>query len=1107
MIASPTRAPNSKRAAALIVTIAILSVLAVLALTLARVTWMEAGAAGHEVQAARARMAADAGVEFGVERLRAWLAVQGFLGPTDPWYYPPRRAGDYAPLESSARTSFASFPGGPAGFLPPAPDGSVASFRLKILDASGMLWIGGLDPREISWLKPEDEARRRKEVGRLLNTLCDLLLGREYRGLGTRILAAQPARGWHDKRELSTWLAKEGYEEEVFARLADHVTLSPGWLDRDLARFLAPPYPAAYEPWARAPVNANTASPYVLAALFEGVSGIHRVARRDGPGSFKYEAEAIPPIDRSTAIRIAQKLVATREIAPLQTWEDFRYFLLAMVQCREISSEQAGALGANFNPNSDGNWFNHDATLHREICKADVFRFDLARGSTEFVFHPTGVFEIESQGEVTRPSGEILARARSWASVRIFEVAHQTTQAQFEANYQGGSGTSPAPAAIRATADSIRSEDNVANFDGQVVLAGIEDSSAPGNAIFKAPCLGTLAPWRSRVSGNDPRGYLGTATEDVRQADTAKGVAAIANLHYDGVFFDYARMNTLIYPTQADAQPLDTLSGVNANLPPREGRIEFWFKLDDWSTALESWPLVLATNPDSPYSGLQTKIYWRDGQMIASRYYFVRLRGQLAGARYNVSEDGQSVRAGAEIKAALSGGGEVPPELAPDDMVNRFSRVDLPIQPEPHRWYHVSLSYQDYVTIDLEVDGRTAHADGQPGPEAGLASVLPHIYPDVYFGPVYFDVDGRFRSPGTAGPTAVPNLRHAVWTLTNPPRYTLAGLVIRDAASDPASVPVPSRYPVGGPGRSTPPATYIGTVPLPEGAIPVSLSWTEYETASTFLDVYYACGGKFMPALDPDGRPVPVPGFLPAPAGAPNDFHYLVQVSDEGPGSLVATPVLDDVTVLYLTRVQYLAYQSGERPVASVPPLTAEESPFAGPVKYVGTWFVPQPRAVRGGQTAAGQPAGGSTSTQPQTGADRLGRDPTQAGNPAVPQGPSRVPQQPPPLVPPPGGPMRSGQPPGGPPPPWNPNQPPMRVINITGDQVTYEMGGQVYTTRATPVVTNPGSPDPGAWATRGGSNDPGGASTPREKPGPNMVTVPPGGGGSSEPGLYQAGD
>ncbi len=104
---------------------------------------------------------------------------------------------------------------------------------------------------------------------------------------------------------------------------------------------------------------------------------------------------------------------------------------------RQVASQAlADVLKANFNPNLHLNETNPDANLHLLVDKTD-----LVVNSTEFVFTPTGCFEIESVGRVLRGrdaqdvflarDNELVATHKIVAAVRLFDLYRETAQAQF----------------------------------------------------------------------------------------------------------------------------------------------------------------------------------------------------------------------------------------------------------------------------------------------------------------------------------------------------------------------------------------------------------------------------------------------------------------------------------------------------------------------------------------------------------------------------------------------------------------------------------------------------------------------------------------------------
>lgn len=105
----------------------------------------------------------------------------------------------------------------------------------------------------------------------------------------------------------------------------------------------------------------------------------------------------------------------------------------------------ADVLKANFNPNLHLNELNPDANLHLLVDKTD-----LIVNSTEFIFTPTGYFEIESVGRVllprdplggstvlggrdalTAPDNQIIAEHKVVVGVKLFDLIRETHQKHF----------------------------------------------------------------------------------------------------------------------------------------------------------------------------------------------------------------------------------------------------------------------------------------------------------------------------------------------------------------------------------------------------------------------------------------------------------------------------------------------------------------------------------------------------------------------------------------------------------------------------------------------------------------------------------------------------
>jgi len=151
--------------------------------------------------------------------------------------------------------------------------------------------------------------------------------------------------------------------------------------------------------------------------------------------------------------------------------------------CRSI-------LKANFNPNSDLNKFNPNATQWRLVDKSDLTRY-----STEFSLQPLGALRVSSVGRVVDASGRLLARQELEAEVDGPSLLRLTSQGEFVAG-------------------------NLGNPD----VAGDEtDFRTPGDPLYLGLSNGTLRTW-GRDFLADPL-EKGLGLQSYPQPDTGPGRA------------------------------------------------------------------------------------------------------------------------------------------------------------------------------------------------------------------------------------------------------------------------------------------------------------------------------------------------------------------------------------------------------------------------------------------------------------------------------------------------------------------------------------------------------------------------------------------------------
>jgi hypothetical protein len=465
-----------RRGSALIVVLGMLSILSLLGISFLRLTAAERAVSRHRLDAVRARLLAQSGVEAAVARLRAAIDLGGLPAP-ESWTVPE-------------------------------------GYSVRVTDASSQICVND----GLAWPKEHP-------VNRNLRRLLDVLgaqPGIDVPRLGERLLRDRPPSGYAAKQDL---LADD---REASGRVRPFLSVR-SWSDPDVAlpiplsleaaaedpvfrgRFAGEPrhghqrnadgeaipgplrapgpvwgrdslHPKRIEIVSRSPVNVNTARREVLASLLTDLQGVFLVERRrvstspaaagspcGSPGGaygwtalrYTYDAsgdegdecgvlQATPPLvgpggrrrEGIPAAKVVEEILACRERraspglagldyakapfgGPFRSWAQFHAWAEALARGGLVSEEVADVLKANFNPNLHLNELNPDRALFAHVDKTDLLTC-----STEFCFTPMGVFEIESEGRVVR-GGELLARAPVAALVRLYDAVRHTTQAQF----------------------------------------------------------------------------------------------------------------------------------------------------------------------------------------------------------------------------------------------------------------------------------------------------------------------------------------------------------------------------------------------------------------------------------------------------------------------------------------------------------------------------------------------------------------------------------------------------------------------------------------------------------------------------------------------------
>jgi hypothetical protein len=602
------------RGAVLLVVLGLLALLAALAAAFASACAVERSTARNHLDAARARVLAQSGVETALARLRE-LAARGALFDGSAW-------------------SPCGHPGccaeGCADAVGPG------RLRIRIEDANARIHLND------GALEGPDHATSRN-LRRLLNVLGAQPTVNVPR-LGDRALAARPRGGFASVFDL---LAALDHDREAFARVRPFVT-ARAWSDPDVAnpapfseetagepfhpvRYDRPalaggpvyraghgrnargepirrpllffdranPAPDHHAVWgrdslnprwievvSRSPVNVNAARREVLVALLTDLEGVFLVERRRAPllaglsacgspgGGYGwtalrhgYDGDAdegdecgllyrtrpfVGPGGRSgegvSAGKIADEILACRERrlsphvagrdyaaepygGPFRSWTQFHRFADSLVeggllaetrvddywdadergrpvpgapeQIRTASRAIADVLKANFDPNLHLNELNPDRNLRLLVDKTD-----LLVNSTEFCLGPLGLFEVEAEGLVDGPAGDVVARHRVAAVLRVYDAVRQSTQAQFAAG-EAGPRRAKSPETNNNRAIEVGPEpDNgpapaEAGYEGYVRLATVGGDRTDGSSRARGELATTLS---------DPAFYPGAAT-------------------------------------------------------------------------------------------------------------------------------------------------------------------------------------------------------------------------------------------------------------------------------------------------------------------------------------------------------------------------------------------------------------------------------------------------------------------------------------------------------------------------------------------------------------------------------------------------------------------
>lgn len=454
------RQVGKRRGATLLVSIAILTLLAVFSIAFVQLVNFERHASANYVDAVRARMAARAGVQRAIAELQRMATLKHYTDGREPWNYDyVQPAGLDRPLSllTTQAPSFAMKDNGRAlfgqnlyysGAVSSSYQGGIDVYKLKIIDAASQLNVNHPDKPSITrmlknfflcaaqectdgWnLTPSQAAvlaqaviDRRPEGGfRSLSEVEQILSEPLLGANSTSNVVVPPSPS--NPHGINRFLHPDRAGKRL--PLRDMLTVS-SWVDTSVIR-----------PWnlnndgrrdlelqPRAPINLNTAALPVLTAVLAELKG----AGRFGSAEIPYDAARSLATAIRTRVTSGSPTGTVTELGtsegPFKTWYEFERWLdgvawsppagnvsvaPALKASSPIGSAAAGQLPrdlvkAALNPNSMLNKWgahpNHGGSRHGQFMLPRLIdKADLIQHSTEGCFDAMGIYDITSIGLV-----------------------------------------------------------------------------------------------------------------------------------------------------------------------------------------------------------------------------------------------------------------------------------------------------------------------------------------------------------------------------------------------------------------------------------------------------------------------------------------------------------------------------------------------------------------------------------------------------------------------------------------------------------------------------------------------------------------------------------
>ncbi|MBI4713249.1 MAG: hypothetical protein HY762_08135 [Planctomycetes bacterium] len=656
----------------------------------------------------------------------------------------------------------------------------------------------------------------------------------------------------------------------------------------------------------RAPININTAQEPVLIAVFEGLQGFYldrALKNTTSPG----ERKLGNPISSDLARNIASEIIVWRKDKPFLSYKNFNVFIDNLGL---FNNYQKMVIKANANPNSHMVKFNPNKTFGGRF--GDTDKSDLGEWSpslpngncgwnTEFCFSSMGCYEIESLGCVLSPPTaqgfrRVLARRKVSTIVKIYDVLRHTTQKDFE-KYGGRdyplstTGVMSFPESIADLKSSSywstvktlcldKPESDCRHnlcYDGYVTLRP-QDIRPMSLTTLQADYNDTLVA----IANGDGKAY-GWADEDRSLIDTNDP----SELFPDGVFCHETRRskysNTQVTYGNTDESVDEYLYYKAINNFPLTGSLELWFK-PTWNFS--------ELKPYEDTRALFTMGFGEDDNYYAKASSWEHIclfaRNQLSesfiGAMYCDCEYG-----GPPYTK------QYPYRLIPQIHYGAWASpgkgmAKMQVNWSAGEWHHLAMSWNK-TDMRLFVDGIEAY--GSP--------LVPYNNGTFYRG-ILADWNicignGRFEGANTPLCNGYP--LNADGTIDSLRIYN---------TELPGPDITPDRYGADGSFTASFPSDDFPAVK--DGGRLGRISWTWYQPSNGTGDIEFAvtAGSNAMP-VSPGTAGNGYNLNLPLQPGETLSYNVKFIAPDPNARGFVdETPILDDVTITFLTAPKFVAY-------------------------------------------------------------------------------------------------------------------------------------------------------------------------------------------------------